>query len=120
LIATRLAIKTANTHTRKDLGHPNSAEIQYFGTFSAQLDQRFLLSDTDFRSVAGHPAPTSSGLALNRPIPSRISRNTRNTKILTEPYIHKPLLILLLLCPTPTRRPASSVFSPGLWPGVQT
>jgi len=38
---------------------------------------------------------------------------------LTEPYIHKPLLILLLPCPTPTRRPASSVFSPGLWPGVQ-
>jgi hypothetical protein len=40
------------------------------------LKQRFLITCQDFRSVAGHPSPANSGLDLNRPIRSRISRKS--------------------------------------------
>jgi hypothetical protein len=75
-ISIRLAINTANTPARRPPRHANSLKMQHFGTFLKHPDQRFLLSDPDFRSVDGHPAPASSGRALNRPIRSRISRKS--------------------------------------------
>jgi len=58
---------------RQPAEHVNSLKIYHFGTFSTHSDHGFLIIRPDFRSVAGHPVPTSPGLDLNRPILSRIS-----------------------------------------------
>ena len=56
--------------------HKERPQIQHSGSFSMHLNQRFLITCQDFRSVAGHPSPANSGLDLNRPIRSRISRKS--------------------------------------------
>lgn len=53
---------------RKALKHVKSLEIQHFVRFSTYLDQRFLITCPDFRSVVGHSTSAKSGVALNRPI----------------------------------------------------
>jgi hypothetical protein len=56
--------------------HKERPQIQHFGTFSMHLNQRFLITCQGIRSVAGDPTPANSGLDLNRPIRSRISRKS--------------------------------------------
>jgi len=72
-MSTRLVTNMANTPAGKASKHANPPRFQHFGAFSTNLDRRFLLSDEYYCPVAGHPAPTSPGLALNHPILSRIS-----------------------------------------------
>jgi len=76
VISTRLVTNMAHTLTQEAPTHANSRKIQNLGISSRHLDQRFLLSNPDFRFVESHTAPASSGLALNRPIRSRISRKS--------------------------------------------
>jgi len=59
------AISTCVAHTRTKKGprHANWPKIKSFGTFSTHLDQRFLNTCPDFRSVTGHSvAANASGL----------------------------------------------------------
>jgi hypothetical protein len=74
-ISTNLTFITANT-SRKTTTLANPPKIQYLGVSSTRLDRRFLNTCPDLRSVAGHRAASSTGLALNRPIRSRVSRNS--------------------------------------------
>ncbi|UCG47036.1 MAG: hypothetical protein JSU94_16240 [Phycisphaerales bacterium] len=71
-----MVTNTANMPLRKAPKHANSPKIKHSGVFSTHLDRRFILSGTDFRYIAGHPALTPSGLALNRLIRSRICRKS--------------------------------------------
>jgi hypothetical protein len=72
-ISTPLAINPASTLARETPRHANPLKIQLFDTFSTHFYQLFLITCPDFRFVADHAGPASSGLALNRPIRSRIS-----------------------------------------------
>jgi len=58
-------------------GTPICRKSSFLALFSTHLDRLLLLDGTDLRYPAGHPALTSSGLALNRLIRSRICRGTK-------------------------------------------
>ncbi len=73
----RLVTSMANEPSRKAPEHPNSPKIEHFGSFSMHPERRFLLGRADFREIPDHPVLTSSGLALNRLIRSRICRKGR-------------------------------------------
>ncbi len=94
-ISTGLAISPGRKPFRKTQKRTNSPKVQQFGVFSTHLDRRLLLSFANFRCTVGHPAASSSGPALNRPIRSRISRKSavlpENSILKEEPEIAAPL-----------------------------
>ena len=74
-ISRRLFTNMTNTPPGKAPKHANP-KTKDVGVFWTHLDRRLLLSNTDSRYLAGHPALTNSGLALNRLIRSRICRKS--------------------------------------------
>ena len=75
-ISIRLVTNTVDTPPRNPRRHVDWPTIEDFDSLSTHLDRRFVLSDAGFRCSASHPALTSSGLALNRPIRTRICRKS--------------------------------------------
>jgi hypothetical protein len=75
-ISRRLVTNMADTPPGKAPRDINSPRIRPLDVFSTHLDRRFLLRGAGFRYIAAHLVLTTSGLALNRPIRSRISRKS--------------------------------------------
>lgn len=72
-ISTHVAINSVETRGRTAPKLASSLKIEHLDGFSTHRNRRFLLSSTYSHYLVGHPALASSGLALNRPIRSRIS-----------------------------------------------